>query len=254
MPQHKKQDGTPSSGALWPLLASAALVLVVVIGLAAWAADREDTSGEGTDAAPSVEGQQTDEAYEEARAFGETLARRDGEDPAALGEEDAPIVLIGYSDYQCPYCARWVEEVQPELVERYVEPGDLRIEWREFPYMGESSHMLAVGAHAAGEQGAYWDYHDAVYGDQDTYKDQDPETLADQLTGVAENQGLDPERFAEDLADDDLNAAVDEDFAEGQRIGVSGTPAFIINGTPVFGAQPLDVFTDAIDTALEMEG
>ncbi|WP_017607321.1 DsbA family protein [Nocardiopsis xinjiangensis] len=253
MPQQKKQDGTQSSGALWPLLASAVLVLVVVVGLIAWAADSEDTSDDGTATDTSAAGQQ-DEAYEEARAFGETLARRDGEDPAALGEEDAPIVLIGYSDYQCPYCARWVEEVQPELVERYVEPGDLRIEWREFPYMGETSHMLSVGAHAAGEQGAYWDYHEAVYGAQETFKDEDPETLADLLTGVAEDQGLDAERFADDLAEDDLNAAVDGDFAEGQRLGVSGTPAFIINGTPVFGAQPLDVFTDAIDTALEQEG
>lgn len=254
MPQQKKQGGTQNVGALWPLIASAALVLVVVVGAIVWALDSEDTSGDGTAAAPSAEGQQTDEAYEEARAFGEMLARRDGEDPAALGEEDAPVVLIGYSDYQCPYCARWVEEVQPELVERYVDPGDLRIEWRDFPYMGDSSELLSAGARAAGEQGGYWDYHEAVYGDQDAFTDQDTETLTDQLTGVAEEQGLDPERFAEDLTDEDLTGAVDEDFAEGQQIGVSGTPAFIINGTPVFGAQPLDVFTGAIDTALEKEG
>lgn len=253
MAQQKKQGTEQSSGALWPLLASAVLVVVVVIGLAAWAADRDTTTGDSA-AAPPAGAQQDDEAYEEARDLGEMLARRDGDDPAALGDEDAPVVLIGYSDYQCPYCATWVEDVQPELVERYVEQGDLRIEWREFPYMGESSHLLSVGAHAAGEQGAYWDYHDAVYGDQDTYKDQDPDTLTEQLTGVAEELGLDTEQFAEDLADDELTAAVDGDFAEGQQVGVSGTPAFVINGTPVFGAQPLDVFTDAIDNALAMEG
>ncbi|WP_017614013.1 DsbA family protein [Nocardiopsis salina] len=251
MPQFKTQGAPRNPGALWPLLASAVLVVVVVIGLAAWAADRDHTTGNGASGSTAAGEQGADE---QTRELGETLARRDGEDPAALGDEDAPVVLIGYSDYQCPYCATWVEEVQPELVERYVDSGDLRIEWREFPYMGESSHLLAVGAHAAGEQGAYWDYHDAVYGDQETYKDQDTDTLTGQLTGVAEEQGLDADRFADDLGDEELATAVDEDFSEGQQIGVSGTPAFLINGAPVFGAQPLDVFTDTIDAALAEQG
>src|SRR5690625_406580 len=107
------------------------LVIAVVIGL-----NLEEESGE-----PSGEGSPetavVDGIDEEQRSWGQSLAHRETDDPTALGEEDAPVVLVAYSDFTCPFCATWAQETQPELIERYVDPGDLRIEWREFPYLGD---------------------------------------------------------------------------------------------------------------------
>lgn len=223
--------------------AALALAAVLLVGLG--------RSGEAEDA-PSTAGT-PDTADQESRAWGESLARRDPDDGLALGDVDAPVVLIAYSDYQCPFCATWALETQPELVERYVESGDLRIEWREFPYMGDSSRLLATGARAAAEQDGFWEYHAAVFGNQDEIR-KAGSGLEALTQDAAADAGLDTERFTEDLVREDLAAKVDLDFTEGQQLGVSGTPAFIVNGVPVMGAQPLSVFTAAIDSALSDAG
>src|SRR5690606_38577519 len=136
----------------------------------------------------------------------------------ALGQADAPVVLVAYSDYQCPFCGRWVEQTQPELVERYVEQGVLRIEWREFPYLGEASWQLAVGARAAAEQDLFWAFHERVYRERENL-DGAGEDLRDRMVELAVEVGADPERFAADLDREDLSAAVEADFAEGQSLG-----------------------------------
>ncbi|WP_017596647.1 DsbA family protein [Nocardiopsis potens] len=246
MPRQKPAQRDP--GLLWPLLLSALVVLAIAAGIAVQmtGGDEEETAATGTTSTGNADG---------LRELGETLARRDADDPTALGETDAPVVLIAYSDYQCPFCATWVNETQPELVERYVDSGDLRIEWREFPYKGETSRIMAVGARAAAEQDAFWEYHEAVYAAHEDLDGIAPDEAREELAAIAADEGLDAERFTADLDDEELAAAVEADFAEGQQVGVSGTPAFLINGRPVIGAQPLEVFTDAIDTALaEAEG
>lgn len=246
-------SSSPASGKdprspLWPLVLGSVLVLVAVAGLA-WGprggADGPETADSDSPPSAAVSG--------ETRRLGQALARRDPADPMALGSPDAPVVLIAYSDYRCPFCGTWVQQTQPHLVERYVDEGLLRIEWREFPYLGAASRTLAVGARAAGEQGMFWEYHEAVYEALDELDSTGP-ALEEQLAGLAARTGLDAERFASDLHRDDLAARVDEDFTEGRRLGVSGTPAFLVNGAPVLGAQPLPVFTASIDDALAEAG
>ncbi|WP_236539000.1 DsbA family protein [Spiractinospora alimapuensis] len=185
----------------------------------------------------------------EMREAGEGLARRDPDDPMAIGDVDAPVVLIAYSDYQCPFCKRWVDDTQPTLIEEYADEGTLRIEWREFPYLGEDSQVLSLGAAAAAEQDKFWEYHHAVFADLEELGEAGGDLL-DEIEHTADEAGLDGERLREDMADDALAAAVDEDLAEGQQLGISGTPAFLINGEPVMGAQPLEVFTASVDRAL----
>lgn len=227
----------------WPLVLGGALALVLVLGVAVGLGRGESAPSEGSGTGP------TGGVSEEMRELGESLARRAPDDAMALGDPEAPVVIIAYSDYQCPFCAKWVHDTQPELVERYVDRGELRIEWREFPYLGEESRTLAAGAQAAAAQDGFWEYHSAVYEVQDEVRGAGPD-LEEVLAGVADVAGLDRARFLEDLESEDLRARVEADFAEGQRIGVSGTPAFLVNGDPVIGAQPLAAFTSSVDDAL----
>ncbi|WP_067607835.1 DsbA family protein [Nocardiopsis listeri] len=234
-----------------PLLLAGAVLLAVVLAVAIGLTLEEDPGDGGANASqaePPVESR----ISEEQREWGQSLARRGADDPAALGEVDAPVVMVVYSDFTCPYCATWTQETQPELVERYVESGDLRIEWREFPYLGDLARDLSVGALAVAEQDAFWEYQEAVFARQEELKSSsDPEA---DLREIADDIGVDLERFDGDLQNEELLGRVDADFLEGQQIGVSGTPAFIINGDPVMGAQPLSVFVDSIDTALTAAG
>lgn len=177
------------------------------------------------------------------------LVRRDPEDPTALGDVDAPVVMINYSEFQCPFCGKFARDTEPTLVEEYVEDGTLRIEWRDFPYLGPESTTAAKAARAAGAQDKFWEFHDAMFADQ-----QPPNSgklTEDFLVGIAEQIGLDTGKFRADLNSPWAAKAVEKDFAEGQQIGVTGTPAFIVNGRPIMGAQPTEVFVEAVEQAAE---
>ena len=182
----------------------------------------------------------------------EQLARREPDDPMALGEPDAPVVMIAYSEFQCPFCGKFARDTEPALVEKYVADGTLRIEWRDFPYLGAESTVAARGGRAAAAQDRFWEFEEAMYADQLPPNSGDLDE--DHLASVAEDIGLDVDRFRDDLDSAELEQAVQADFAEGQAIGVTGTPAFIINGVPVIGAQPAEVFERTIEKAARDAG
>ena len=130
-------------------------------------------------------------------------------------------------------------------MESYVEDGTLRMEWRDFPYLGQESVNAALAARAAQDQGKFWEYHDLLY------KNQFAGFSEERLIELARETGLDVERFEEDLASGRFEQAVAEDFREGQEMGITGTPTFIINGRVLAGMQPLEVFESAIEQAEE---
>nr|WP_238384643.1 DsbA family protein [Ornithinicoccus soli] len=123
----------------------------------------------------------------------------------------------------------------------------LRIEWRDFPYLGEESGTVALVARAAARQHGFWKLHDALYADQ-AAPNSGTLTKAHLVT-LAESVGLDGDRLDKDVKDPELTSQIRADFLQGQSIGVTGTPAFIINGKRVIGAQPTKVFTQAIEEA-----
>lgn len=175
------------------------------------------------------------------------LARRTPNDPMALGKADAPVVLINYSEFQCPFCGKFARDTEPALIRTYVDTGVLRIEWRDFPYLGQESLTAATAGRAAADQGKFWAFHRALFADQ-----QPPNSgklTTEFLTQVAGRAGLDTARFRADLGKESLRQGIEKDFTEGQRIGVNGTPAFLVNGQPIIGAQPLEAFEKAIDEA-----
>ena len=133
--------------------------------------------------------------------------------------------------------------MEPKLVDKYVEDGTLRLEWRDFPYLGQESVNAALAARAAQDQGKFWEYHDLLY------ENQYAGFSEERLVGLAREAGLDVERFEEDLASGRFEQAVAEDFQEGQQMGVTGTPTFVINGRVLAGLHPLEVYEDAIEEA-----
>ena len=129
------------------------------------------------------------------------------------------------------------------MVEKYVEDGTLRIEWRDFPYLGQESMNAARAARAAGEQGKFWEYHDLLY-----EKQGNGEAFAEgALSGYARELGLDEGRFESDLGSEKVSAAVQADFEAGQNAGISGTPTFEINGQKLVGFQSLETFERIIE-------
>jgi protein-disulfide isomerase len=135
------------------------------------------------------------------------------------------------------------------LVEKYVDDGTLRLEWRDFPYLGEESVNAAIAARAAQEQDKFWEYHDLLYENQSGgFSDE-------KLSELAGEAGLDVEEFQKDLRSVRLEQAVARDFKEGQEQGISGTPTFVVNGRVIVGFQPPEVFEQVVEEArAEAEG
>lgn len=238
-------------------------VLVVVAALAAIAlllwptgddSDAEepaaDISEEQQGEAPPVEVVDP-ENYEDPEQPDLTYVEgRDPEDPLAVGPADAPVVLVVFSDYQCPYCAAWSTETLPEMLD-YVEAGDLRIEWRDLNVFGPASVRASQAAYAAAVQGSFWEFHEELFdgGEQRP----ESELSEEALISLAAELGLDTEQFTQDMNSPEVEEQVTANQQLGTDLGVYSTPAFLLAGDPMVGAQPTETFTDAVDEALEAE-
>ena len=164
-----------------------------------------------------------------------------GEAPTK-GPENAPVTIIEFSDFQCPFCRR----VSPTLAQIEAEYGErVRVAFKHMPL---SMHAQAPQAHAASEaahrQGKFWEMHDKIFENQ---RDLSVATLERHARSI----GLDMERYAKDVADPEIKKKIDADMRQASRLNVTGTPSFFINGRFLSGAQPFDRFKVAIDAALE---
>ncbi|MFG3007354.1 DsbA family protein [Streptomyces calvus] len=227
--------------------AAVAALTAVVATVLAFTLDDTSSGGSSRDAAATETTGPDAQADAQADAL-RALARRDADDPLAVGRADAPVVMIEYSDFQCPYCGKFARDTEPELIRSYVDKGLLRIEWRNFPIFGEESEQAARAAWAAGQQDRFREFHDQAYGT--THKRNSGAFAADKVTGMARAAGVkDLDRFRKDMASDEAAEAVRRDQEEGYSLGVSSTPAFLVNDVPVLGAQPVDTFRQAIEAA-----
>lgn len=230
---------------LTPILVVVGAIVLITAVLSGAAGGRD-----GDDAAP------TSETSDASTPTGEepdltALETRDPDDVQAIGPVDAPVALVVYSDYQCKFCAQWTHDTLPDMLE-YVDAGDLRIEWRDVNVFGEASERAARAARAAGLQDQYWEYHDALFADGKHRSER--ELTEDKLVELAADLGLDEDRFRADLTSEEVATDVQQMAMEGRSIGVSSTPAFILGGEPVLGAQPTGVFVDLMESALADHG
>jgi len=170
-------------------------------------------------------------------------------DPAASkGPEDAPVTIVEFSEYQCPYCKKYIDESYVKILEEYGD--EVRYIFRDYP-LGFHQHAqkAAEAARCAGDQGKYWEYHDKLFEEQETWTAGSDAT--DLLVGYAGELGLDKEEFNSCLTEGKFADGIKSDFELGQKVGVSGTPSFFVNGKFLVGAQPYEVFKRAIEGELE---
>jgi protein-disulfide isomerase len=165
-----------------------------------------------------------------------------GGDPS-LGPANAPVTLVEFSDFNCPFCQRWHQEVLQELLDSY--PEQLRFVYKDFPIVGggRAGFLGAQAAHCAEEQDAYWDYHDALFSGAYAFDSPGVDQAAVDL-------GLDLDPFKECMVEARYAEEVRDDFNYGVSLGVTSTPSFFINGIPLIGAQPLANFAQIIDGEL----
>ena len=188
------------------------------------------------------------------QGIGIDMSRRIDGDPTAMGPADAPVVMVAYADYRCPFCSLFEQQTLPTIAAEFVAKGLVRYEFRDMPLFGQQSVDAAVAGRAAGNQGKFWEFMSAVSANG-VVEGGHPDLPRERLLGFAEVAGVpDIAQFTADLDDPALLAAVRADLAEGQKIGFSGVPAFLVGDIPVIGAQPADVFRQAINQELDQAG
>ncbi|MEV8517077.1 thioredoxin domain-containing protein [Dactylosporangium sp. NPDC051484] len=171
----------------------------------------------------------------------------------AVGDVDAPVVLVHWTDMRCPYCAVFSRDTLPVLLREYVDTGKVRIELHDVAYFGEQSENAAVAARAAGNQGKFFAYLSAVYGEAPEGKH--PDLPRERLIDFARKAGVpDISRFTADLDDTGLRAAAQASNTTAARVGVTSVPFFVAGDTALAGAQPISVFREFLDAAIEKAG
>ncbi len=174
------------------------------------------------------------------------------DDDAILGNKDAKVTIVEFSDYECPFCKRHVNSVFPEIKKKYIDTGKVRYIFRDFPlpFHEPAAMKEALAAECAGDLGGdekYFEYHDELF---KTTASNGKGTGEVSLSDLAEKIGLDPAKFKKCLDSEKFKDEIQKDIADGQKYGVSGTPGFFINGWFIKGAYPFSEFEKFIEQEL----
>ncbi|MBT3582499.1 DsbA family protein [Candidatus Woesearchaeota archaeon] len=167
------------------------------------------------------------------------------DDDTVKGDANAPVTIVEFSDFECPYCVRFYKETLGQINSEYIETGKVKMVYRDFPLSNHRQAQKAgEAAECAGEQGKFWEMHDTLFengvsGGVNSFKQ------------YAKDIGLNSATFDECLDSGAMADEVKNDMKDGSAAGVSGTPAFFINGELITGAQPFEKFKQVIDSKLE---
>jgi len=228
------------------ILGTATLVLVVVavviaVGLAS-------QSGDGDEGAVEVDGTAVQEAHI-------CLSGRVPVDGATCGSKDAPVKIIEFSDYQCPWCRRFVDTTEVDLQREYIEAGLVQLEFHNFAILGgdappdeNESTLAAEAAECANVQGRYWEYHYKLFAEQ--RGENQGAFRAERLKQFASELRLDGDAFEQCLDSHKYNDMIVEQQGAALEAGVRGTPSFLVNGELAEGFRTFEQFAALIEAAL----
>ena len=174
-----------------------------------------------------------------------------GNDPS-IGDPNAPVVIVEYSDFECPFCARFWSSTYQQIKNEYIDTGMAQLVFKDFPL--DNIHPLATPTAVAANciyenlgDSEFFDYHDRIFAQQGSLS-------FDNLQSWALDQGLSQAQLTSCMDDAASRQEITADLNEGSGFGITGTPSFVINGELLIGAQPYNVFSAAIERALAGEG
>jgi len=177
-----------------------------------------------------------------------TIVKASVDDDPVKGDKDAPVTIVEFSDFQCPFCQRFYQQTMPSIEENYVKTGKVKIVFRDFPLsFHQNAQKAAEAAECADDQGKFWEYHDMLF--EKGKGDGTGLAVAD-LKSYAQTLGLNTATFNNCLDSGKYTSEVQKDQADGTSYGVRGTPAFFVNGQLISGAQPYANFQQVIDAEL----
>lgn len=173
------------------------------------------------------------------------------DDDVILGDPKAPVTVVEFGDYQCPFCGRFFSQTESQIKKDYIQNGKVKMVFRDFAFLGPESETSALAAQCAGEQGKYWVFHDRLYETEIADGQEHNGNLSVGLMkSLAKELGLNQSQFNACLDSGKYKSEIEKDYNDGVSAGVAGTPATFVNGKLVEGAQPYSVFKDLIEAAL----
>lgn len=164
------------------------------------------------------------------------------------GDPNAKVTIVEFADFQCPFCGRHHELVAPTLLKEYVDAGKASYVYKHLAFLGNESVWAAMAAECAADQGKFWEYHDYLFTHQNG--ENQGAFSKDKLVGFGKELGLDIPKFEACLSTDATLERVRADTEEGQKIGVTSTPTFFVNGKPLVGLTSPEEFSKTIEAAL----
>ena len=172
-----------------------------------------------------------------------------------LGDPNAPITLVEFGDYQCHFCNVYYQNTEHKILKEYVMTGKVNVIFKDYTIIGPDSIIAAHGAHCAGEQGKFWEYHNTLYNNWDGENNGWAGTH--NISKFAQQSGLTMDEFIECNVDNRYEQKISASNNDARMLGITGTPAFYIISTStqqvefISGAQPYDTFERIFNTILE---
>ena len=165
------------------------------------------------------------------------------------GDPNAPLTIIEFADFQCPYCGRFFAQTEPQIDKQYIQSGKVRFGYFDFAFLGQESNWAAEAAECAADQNKFWEYHDMLYSSQSG--ENQGAFNKDNLKKFAKDLKLDTSAFNNCFDSGKYTQLIQDDSNTASSIGVRSTPTFLINGQPLIGAQPFEAFQRVIHPLLK---
>ena len=237
----------------YSVLVVLAFAVGILVGYVAWG--RGGTTAAAEVPAQAAAAQQPSGQVAEAPTAQPQFVRYDipTEGYPSLGPDDAPITIVEFSDYQCPFCSRFHDETYQALLDAY--PGQIRFVYRNLPLsFHQNAQMSAEAALCAGDQNAYWEMHEVLFANQASLNNPEGTTLEQAVYNqYAQELNLDVTTFEGCMTSHKFAQFIEEDMAFSTNLGVQSTPTFFVNGLAIVGAQPLSSFQQLIDKEIAGE-
>lgn len=167
-----------------------------------------------------------------------------------LGNPNAPVKIVEYADFQCPFCRQYWQDIEPQIIDQYVKTGKVFYEYRSVgEFLGPESAAAAQAAYCAGDQGKFWQYHDTLF--SNLTGENVGDFTNDKLQQYAATVGLDETAFNDCLSSGKYAARLQQDVQDAKAAGVKATPSLVVNGKLIEGLLSFDAYQKAIDAALQ---